>query len=319
MTKPVYRLGSVWVSATELSSRYSGGIDDPEKMIGISGLYRLGPKESLMDLVEICINESLQTAGLSRSDIGAIVATSNHTGLYLLPSLAATIANRIGCTHLPADTIGDGCGGIVQAIGHGVAMMTSSILHWRSNKVVVVVAAEEYSKHINHDDRRTRYIFSDGVSVTILAQSSRPVLRNTFRIRHIGWRSLTSNSPLTALSMKNPAFSRKAKFEMNSIPVIRFTREVLRTALECIDLTNWSGVSIIPHQANLRILRGIAPSDADFIYTEGIELFGNTLNASTLIGLTDCADRGLIPSKSDHIALVPFGAGWLVGCILIAR
>ncbi len=310
------RLGSERLTAADLSGLYSDGQDDPTRATGITALYRFAPHEDLLDISAACVLEALTRSGLSLRDVGGLVATSNFTHEMLVPTFGVAVAARAGLANVRVGTIGTGCGGLAQAVEYAVSMMTSSFIGWDPRKVFVVVAADAYARHIDPDDFKTRYLFSEGAAVFILR--FKQVETGDVVITRVASRSLVVDEPLDALMLGNPSFMDDRYFRMKTGPIARFTRTVLDVAKEMLGIESWRGVTIIPHQANARLLAEMrkAVPEAHLFYERGIATIGNSLNASTLFGLADVLRNG---SASNDIVLVPFGAEWVVGAIRLHR
>ncbi len=312
----VTRLGSKVLSASELSHLYGGGNDNPTRATGIQRLYRFAPDESLIDVTAQTVLSALHTAGFTLEDVGGIVATSNFTHPMLVPTFAPAAAKHLGLLNIRASTIGTGCGGLGQAVENAAGIMLNPMSRWPSGKVCVIIAADQYSHHVDPEDYKTRYLFSDSVAAFLLI----PMLpkHNDLVLTHASSRALIVDQPLEALRLGNPRFIDDPYFRMKTGPVVRFTRRVIDVAKDMVGVSDCEGMSIIPHQANARLLSALAGKvpEAHLFYMEGISQVGNTLNASTLFGLQDAFYRNLV---SDDILLVPFGAEWMVGAIRLQR
>lgn len=307
------RLGRVVETASELSERYSGGTDRPTEATGIARLHRFANDEDLLDVARDVALGAVENAGLPLSDVGGIVATSNFTHATLTPTFGPAVAERMGLSLVRAATVGTGCGGLAQAVEYAAAIMTSPMAGWPDDKALVVLAADRYSAHVDAVDFKTRYLFSDAAAAFVLrkdvARAGDVVLRAVSSV------SLAVPSPLSALRLGNPSFCDDRFFRMETAAVARFTREVPDLARRLLGLADWTGIAVIPHQANVRLLakmRDAMPGAASF-YDGGITTIGNTLNASTLLALEDALRQGTLASRD--AALVPFGAEWVVGAI----
>ena len=307
------RLGRVVETASELSERYGGGTDRPTDATGITRLHRFGDDEDLLEVARDVVLKAVENAGILLADVGGIVATSNFTHAALTPTFGPAVAERVGFSLVRATTVGTGCGGLAQAVEHAAALMTSSIVDWPDGKAFVILAADRYSAHVDPTDFKTRYLFSDGAAAFVLRKGiPHP---GDLVLRSVSSVSLAVSSPLSALRLGNPSFGDDRFFRMETAAVARFTREVPDLARRMLGLSDWTGIAVIPHQANVRLLarmRDAMPGAASF-YDGGITTVGNTLNASTLLGLEDALRQGTLASRD--VALVPFGAEWVVGAI----
>jgi 3-oxoacyl-[acyl-carrier-protein] synthase-3 len=75
---------------------------------------------------------------------------------------------------------------------------------------------------------------------------------------------------------------------------------------------------VVPHQANLRIIRNMQERlgvDDDRIMVN-IDRYGNTTAGTIPLGLRDAVDEGRL-KKGDLVLLVAVGAGYTAGAVLI--
>ena len=94
--------------------------------------------------------------------------------------------------------------------------------------------------------------------------------------------------------------------------------EVAVAAMDADGLTYDDIVLMVPHQANLRIIRATADKlsiPMEKVYTN-VDKFGNTSSASIPIALDEAHRKGLL-KKGDHVLLVTFGAGLTWGASII--
>ena len=86
--------------------------------------------------------------------------------------------------------------------------------------------------------------------------------------------------------------------------------EICREALEHNSLSSEDISFFVPHQANIRIIKGLAKNlhiSMDKVYTN-VHKYGNTSSASIPIALDEANRKGLL-KKRDYVLLVSFGAG----------
>ena len=306
------RLGSNVLTADNLSEMFSDGADSPTAATGITRLYHFAEEESLLSVTADTVLAALKKARIQLEDVGGIIATSNFTHPTLVPTFAPALCEQLGLMNIRAHTVGTGCGGLGQAVECAAGIMLNPLSYWPPGKACVVVAADHYSLHVDPSDYKTRYLFSDNAAAFVLVRKV-PEPGDVV-VTHASSRALTVNQPLNALRLGSQRFEPDPYFRMRTGPVVRFTRNVLSTVKEMMRIDRFDGISIIPHQANTRLLAALRSQvpEAHLFYADGVPKVGNTLNASTLFGLQDAKQRGLL---SGDILLVPFGAEWMVGAI----
>ena len=81
----------------------------------------------------------------------------------ILPSVAENLAFRLGLKNMILVlTISSGCSGFVQALSVAEKFLCSK------NNAGIIVCAEKYSKYIAENDLKTKVLFSDAASATIV-------------------------------------------------------------------------------------------------------------------------------------------------------
>ena len=86
-----------------------------------------------------------------------------------------------------------------------------------------------------------------------------------------------------------------------------------RNGFSCRDLT-----LIVPHQANLRIIRAMQERLGldDSKVMVNIDRYGNTTAATIPLGLRDAVEQGRL-HKGDLVLLITVGAGFTTGGVLL--
>ena len=93
---------------------------------------------------------------------------------------------------------------------------------------------------------------------------------------------------------------------------------IANEALEHNCLTSKDIALLVPHQANIRIIKAMAKNlrvPMERVYTN-IHRYGNTSSASIPIALDEANREGLL-SKGDYVLLVAFGAGLTWGASIV--
>jgi 3-oxoacyl-[acyl-carrier-protein] synthase III len=86
----------------------------------------------------------------------------------IFPSAAESLASKLGLNkNTLVLTLSAGCSGFVQAL-----ILSNKLLN-KKNKNGLIVCAEKYSKYISKDDVKTKILFSDAASATIVQYKSK--------------------------------------------------------------------------------------------------------------------------------------------------
>lgn len=278
---------------------------------GIKNRYIL-TEETISDLATNAAQEAISNANVSADEIDYIIA-STVGGDYLTPSLACIIQKRINAV-CPAFDINGACTGFIYAINVAKAFFDSGM----ANKILIV-SAEKMSGYADWHDRASCVLFGDGAGAVLLEKGSN-LLEITIsatgdnEILTIG--APHGNSPFNNTTPVNPYLYMNGgdvfKFAVQSMfDDISFVLQ--RAGLNLNDICK-----VIPHQANLRIIKlakeklGIP----DEKIVSAIDRYGNTSSASIPILLAELMENHEL-KKDDLVVLSAFGGGLTSGACII--
>jgi 3-oxoacyl-[acyl-carrier-protein] synthase-3 len=274
---------------------------------GIVSRRWAAPDESVTDMAEHAARSAIERAGLTGSDIDAIlVATVTH--LYQTPSSASLLAHRLGATPAAALDISAACAGFC----YGVSL-AADMVRGGSATNVLVVGVEKLSDFTDPHDRSTAFIFGDGAGAVVVGPSRTPGIGPTvwgsdgahwdtiankhswleMRDRDAGWPHLT---------MAGQAVFRWAVWQMAPIAL----KALDAAGVEAKDLA-----AFIPHQANMRIIDAMVKQiglPAHVPVARDIAETGNTSAASIGLAMDRMIEEGEVPHGGLAL-LIGFGAG----------
>lgn len=274
------------------------------------------------DTSDMCIEASkgaLAMAGLEPDDMDLLIACT-VTPDYRLPSMACVIQEKMGAFNAAAMDVVAACAGFI----HGLSI-AQAYIQTGAYKRIMVFGAEKLSSITDYTDRNTCVLFGDGAGAAILERSDdesgilSTFLKSDGRLgdllcipaggTHIPFgRNGHNDSRLWAIHMNGNEVYRHAVRQMGDAAA-RVVQDAGLTA-DNIDL-------LVPHQANIRIIRATAQRLGipwEKVFTN-IEKYGNTSAASVPLALTEALDQGRI-KKGDHIVSVAFGGGLTWGAVL---
>ena len=259
---------------------------------------------------------ALESAGTAGSDLDLLLVAS-LTGAEEVPNEACTIANMLGVPELGGFTMNVACAGFVYAVATANAFIRSGLA-----ETVAVVSGEALSRITCYSDPKTAVLFGDGAGAVILTASTdgdgilgTPFLgasynRDPLHMVGQGWEK--EDGPGATLHMDGgPRILRRAIVNMTEI-----ADQTLASAGR-----GWDDVDlVIPHQANLRITRGI---EKQLNLSKGrvlhiIQRYGN-MSASTVAVALDEALRGAHGPLPDPalIVLTAIGGGYTSAAAVI--
>jgi 3-oxoacyl-[acyl-carrier-protein] synthase-3 len=303
------------VSNDELSQM----IDTSDQWIrdrtGIESRFIADPLESTSSLGVEAAKAAILDANISPKDIDLIVcATSTPDKTF--PATAALIQAQIGANVGIAFDIQAVCSGFVYGMAVVDAMLKSG-----QAKNALLVGADTFSRILDWSDRGTSVLFGDGAGACVMRAmdstkaEGKGVLANVLRadgkyadILNVD-SGASSGSRVGKLRMEGQAVFRHAVTNISEAILTCCER-----AGKTVDQIDW----FVPHQANKRILDGVAKrlgiSDDKVIMT--VQIHGNTSAASVPLAFDTARKDGRIKA-GDLVLLEAMGGGLTWGASLI--
>lgn len=308
-------VGPEVITVQELGERFDV---PPERITHLTGITCLRVFPQGIDLEAVaadCARRVLEHCGLAFEDVSGVFGSSGPTTRTLLPTFTTLFARELGLANVPAHHIGLGCGGGIQALQMAYNQLVIDALAGRVSRYLVV-CGDRFSRVLAPDDFYNGILFSDGVSVVLVTNEQDA---RGYTLSAIGTKSFLGPDT-DIITIPNPHDERSdgvlPKYMMRGSGVFRFGATLLPELLALVGQETlppeWY---LIPHQANLRMLRALQKHadvpDAQ-IYTDGIRTVGNMIGAATLLGLEDALSRALLDPQSP-VLLGAFGAELQVG------
>lgn len=291
---------------------------------GIRTRARANPETTILDLAARASEDALAKAGLSGSDIDAVLL-STVTHFEQTPALATLLTERLGATPAAAYDISAACAGYCYGIAQADALVRSG-----TARAVLVVGVERMSDFIDPTDRTISFLLGDGAGAAVVTASDTPKIGPTvwgsdgslagaiyqtrpwldYRREELG--EPTPQRPELAeevSQMVTPTLRQQGptvfKWVITHIPKLA-QRTVEAAGLQMSDIDVF-----VPHQANMRITDQILKTGGfrdDVVVGRDIADTGNTSAASIPLATERLLREG--EAKSGDIALqIGFGAG----------
>jgi 3-oxoacyl-[acyl-carrier-protein] synthase-3 len=282
----------------------------------------LADGDALVDLSEAAARAALEQASIAPADVDQVVVATT-SGPYLFPSLACLLHQRLGIDTSPAFDVAAACAGFPYAL-----TVADQGIRAGDHRRVLVVGADRLSAFCEPTDRMTTPLFGDGAGAVVLAaeeqkgEEPRGILVS--RLRALGelWPILFVRS-----GARRPedldADARDPWMRMQGHEVFRAAVEHLvaltREVLECTGLRPDDVRLLVPHQANVRIIRMMIsqlkiPADRVAI---NLDRCGNTSAASIPIALDEANRSGRL--RAGDVLVVNAVGGGLTAGALVAR
>jgi 3-oxoacyl-[acyl-carrier-protein] synthase-3 len=278
---------------------------------GIKERRIAGKDENTSDMATKAALNAAEQAKISPEEIDLIlVATATPDMLF--PATACFVQKKIGAINAACLDISAACAGFLFAVEIAQQFITS-----HTYDTVLVIGAEKLTSITNWTDRNTCVLFGDGAGAAILRHrgGSHGVIST-----HIG-----SDAQYTDILFMPGGGSRcpitRDNVDLNLATIHMTGKEVYKQAVTAmIDAAkkalDQAGLSIhdiacvIPHQANLRIIEGIAdrlgiPLEKFYV---NLDRYGNTSAAAVAIALDEANRTGRI-KPGDYVLMIVFGGG----------
>ena len=288
---------------------------------GIEARRVAGPGETVTSLATAAGRAALEHAGWDAGELDLILlATSSPDDLF---GTAPRVQAALGASHAVAFDLTAACSGFLFAL-----ITAAQYLRTGAMRRVLVIGADQLSRWLDWDDRRTCVLFGDGAgAVALEACDATQDGLVAFRMRSDGSRNgcltlaqVDTHQPLLgALTAQVGGFNT---IQMNGQEVYKFAVREVPAVLE--ELLKASGVGadqldwLLLHQANQRILDAVADRFSvphDRVLTN-LASYGNTSAATIPLMLDEAVRDGRV--RPGHlIASSGFGAGLSWGGALL--
>ncbi|GAB3436138.1 ketoacyl-ACP synthase III [Massilia solisilvae] len=293
------------------------GIETSDEWIvtrsGISARHYAEPGQNASDLAVEAARKALDMAGKSPADIDlVIVASSTPDFLGSFPSTACIVQKKLGMTGGAAFDVQAVCSGFVYAVSVADAFIKSG-----AHKNVLVIGAEVFSRILDFADRTTCVLFGDGAGAVVMTASSEPgILATKLHAdgSHADILSVPGNLADGALAGSGYLYmDGQAVFKL----AVKVLEEVATEALAAAQMQPSDIDWLIPHQANIRIMKGTAKKlklpEEKMVVT--VDQHGNTSAASIPLALDQAVRDGRV-KPGQNVLMEGVGGGFTWGAIL---
>lgn len=287
---------------------------------GIRERRLLSPGEPPSRMGVAAAREALAAAGVAPQEVDLLIAATNVSE-QPIPGTAPFIAAGLGLSQEPAFfDLKCGCAGFV----YGLAFAAGAVAAGLARRALVV-GIEALSRFTDWSDRRTCVLFGDGAGAVLVEAS--PGRAGVLGVSLHGDASKLGLLKLEAGGVRLPASQDTVRGGLHylkmegegvfrsAVPMMeRATREALAQAGLTPGEVDW----LIPHQANLRIIRPLAArlGIPEARVVVNIDRVANTSTASIPIALDEWVRAGKI-APDQIVVLTAFGAGASYGTVVV--
>lgn len=294
------------------------GIETSDEWIfsrsGISARHYAAPEELSSDLAVHAARQALAMADKQPHDIDLVIVASSTPDYYgSFPSTACIVQRKLGMgNNSAAFDVQAVCSGFVYAVSVADAFIKSG-----AHKNVLVIGAEVFSRILNFDDRSTCVLFGDGAGAIILSAAEAPGILATKLHADGSYADILS----VPGNLANGAIAGSGFLYMDGPAVYKLAVSVLESvATEVLEHAGMTAADVdwlVPHQANIRIMKSTAKKLSlpmeKMVVT--VDQHGNTSAASIPLALDAAVRDGRI--KPGHNVLMEgVGGGFTWGAVL---
>ncbi len=268
------------------------------------------------DMAVLAIKDLLKRRQISPEDIQLLICAT-VTPDHVFPATANIICDKLDAKNAWGFDLEAACSSFLYGLVTGAKFIEAG-----TYDKVLVVGVDRMSAIIDYEDRTTCVIFGDGAGAVLLE----PTEDETFGIqaarlysdgsgRHFLFQKAGGAFiPPTIESVLNREHfvyqEGKVVFNFAIKRMVEAIKNVLQDSGITAEDVDW----LVPHQANLRIIRGVArmlgfPEEK---ITINIQKYGNTTSATIPLCLWEWQDKF---RKGDNIILTTFGGGFTWGAV----
>jgi 3-oxoacyl-[acyl-carrier-protein] synthase-3 len=272
------------------------------------------------DLATAAARQLLCARKIAATEIDLIVVAS-VTPDMMFPATACLVQNNLGATGAWGFDLSAACSGFLYALTVGAQFVGAG-----THKKALAIGSDVMTSILDYKDRTTCVLFGDGAGAVLLEPAENGedgVLDFVHDVDGSGGKYLF----MPAGGSLHPASHETVDQRMHYVhqegaQVFKYAvRRMADLACEMLERNGFTSKDlalVVPHQANLRIIRAmqerLGVDDARVMVN--IDRYGNTTAGTIPLGLRDAVEQGRI-KKGDLVLLVAVGAGYTSGAVLL--
>ena len=280
---------------------------------GIRQRHRAGAGDTAVSMAAHAARQALDYAGATADDVDAvIVATSTPDEAF--PATAVRVQAELGMTRGFGFDLSAACSGFIYALS-----MADSLIRSGQARSALVIGSEVYSRILDWSDRGTCVLFGDGAGAVFLTTATPADGAAGILSTHL--HSDGRYGDMLYVDGATGQRDRPAHLRMQGRDVFRHAVSKLSSSVDEVlaanGLTHADVDWLVPHQANLRIIDGVARKldlSADRVVVT-VDRHANTSAASIPLALNEAVRDGRI-KKGNMVLMEALGGGLTWGSAL---
>jgi len=303
--------------------------EDLEKMVDTSDEWittRTGIKtrriatagEETSMLASRAARKALAMARLSAAEIDMIILGTISCE-KAMPSCACLVQKELEAVNAFALDVNAACSGFLYGLD-----IADKYLRCSPDMKILVIGAENLSARTNWQDRNTCVLFGDGAGACVVTgnDQGRGVLASQLYADGRLWELLhmdnapSLNPDLCGTASDGPFIKMVGRDVFRY--AVRAMADAINTVLKKENLSIADIALVVPHQANIRILKSLADHLAlpfEKLYVN-VHKYGNTSAATVPIALDEANREGRL-QPGDLLLICTFGGGFTWGAAVI--
>jgi 3-oxoacyl-[acyl-carrier-protein] synthase-3 len=282
---------------------------------GISERHIAAPEIATSDMATEAARIVLAQRGIDARELDAIIVCTVTPDMFF-PATACLVQDRIGARGAWGFDLVAACSGFIYGLTTAAHFVMAG-----THRKVLVIGADTMSRILDYQDRSTCILFGDAAGAMLIEPTDDG---NGF----IGFMNEIDGSGGDYLKMpaggsRMPSTRESVDQRMHFVKqegaqvfkyAVRKMEELCVRLLECHHLTPKDVKLLIPHQANRRIIMGVAERlgmDLERVIIN-IDRFGNTTGATIPLATRDAVESGKL-QKGDIVLFAAVGAGFTAG------
>jgi 3-oxoacyl-[acyl-carrier-protein] synthase-3 len=253
------------------------------------------------------------------SEIDLIIVASVTPDMFF-PATACLVQEGLGAKRAWGFDLSAACSGFAYALTVGAQFVGSG-----AHRKALVIGSDVMSSILDYKDRSTCVLFGDGAGAVLVepAKDGEGILDYSHDVDGSGGQYLympgggSLHPPTHETIDKNMHVVHQEGSQVFKYAVRRMA-ELAACLLERNGFTSDDLALVVPHQANLRIIRAMQQRLGvdDSKVMVNIDKYGNTTGGTIPLGLRDAVDEGRL-KKGDLVLLAAVGAGYTTGGLLM--
>ena len=286
---------------------------------GIKTRHIAGKGEYTSVISSAAGKKALDAAGLKARDLHLIIV-GTMTPDMTMPSAACLVQKELDAVNAFAFDVNAACSGFLYAL-----TIADKFIQADPRQKILVIGGETLSSRVNWQDRNTCVLFGDGAGACLVTGNTegRGIYSSHLFSDGRLWNLLSMpGAPSMNPDLPSTHNNDGSYIRMQGPDVFKHAIRAMEQAVLAVLADNHLTIAdinlVIPHQANIRIIAGLAerlkvPLEKLFI---NIHKYGNTSAASVPIAIDEAVREGRL-KHGDFLLLCAFGGGFTGGATII--